>query len=75
MEAERGRYTTNQGFARRRLGLSRLDFRRAIHRIKLHLSDKQDLLIDTATGDAFDRISNEPVGNLLDELGRGRLTP
>lgn len=70
MEAEPSRYTTDDGYARRRAGLSAAEFREAVHAIKAPLSGNMDVLFDTVNGDVLDPVSNEIVGNLLDELGR-----
>jgi RHS repeat-associated protein len=62
------RLTRSEARARRALGLSKREFRDAIHAIKDAVEGNPDMLFDPATGDVYDRRSLELVGNLLDEL-------
>lgn len=63
------RFTTNAPRAMYRLGLSRREFNRAIHRIKKQVEGNPDMVFDIITGDAYDQRSGEWIGNLLDDRG------
>ena len=58
--------TTSEKRARKELGLTKSQFKEAIHDIKDQVEGNPDMLFDLETGDVFDQRSGEWVGNLLD---------
>jgi hypothetical protein len=50
------------------LGISKKQFRDAIHRIKTPIQGNPDVAFDPVTGDVFDQRSGKWIGNLLDDV-------
>jgi RHS repeat-associated protein len=65
-----GRYTTNEEGARKALGLSRIQFRTAMHAVKqaAFTATNPNVIVDTQTGDVLAPSSGDVIGNLYDEL-------
>ena len=59
--------TNSRNNARKKLGLSKREFEKAIHKVKPGSDDNPDVYIDPVTGDVYDPRSLEWIGNLLDE--------
>ncbi|MCK6629792.1 MAG: RHS repeat-associated core domain-containing protein [Anaerolineae bacterium] len=62
------RLTTNRRQIMKVLGLSDLEFNKAIHNIKSQIEGNPDVETDLNTGNVYDPRSGEWIGNLLDEL-------
>jgi RHS repeat-associated protein len=66
---QKNRYTNSAEKARKELGLTKLEFRKAIHDMKENLPGNPDMIFDFRTGEVLHPQSGATIGNLLDYKG------
>jgi RHS repeat-associated protein len=64
----KGPFTKSQEYVRKSLGLSKEEFREAIHALKENVEGNPDMIFNTDTGDVYDQRSGDLVGNIHDYI-------
>ena len=62
------RFSTNQSKILNALGVTRQQFRYAVHELKGDIPGNPDVVVDLTNGDVYDPRSAEYLGNIYDEL-------